>query len=209
MKRYLMEATSPGYGRERLKTRIRNDRSREMAYRRAIVATSLVGMASMAFVTLFQTGAVRRLPDPPTRRPNFDTATVNTSDEAYSYGMPDGPLTLAMHAANLSLAAAGPPERWRERPWIPVAASAFSGAQAAVAAQYLFWRMPFVDRAWCPYCVVDALAHFASFGLSLPETAKALGLADGRGAPPSRRRRSPRPAPLRAGSDPARPRLDR
>ncbi|MGP9820658.1 vitamin K epoxide reductase family protein [Salinarimonas sp. NSM] len=207
MKRYLMEATSPGYTPERLEARIRHDRSRDMAYRRAIVATSLVGMASMAFVTLFQTGTVRRLPDPPTRRPHFDTAKVNTSDEAYSYGMPDGPLTLAMHAANLSLAAAGPPERWRERPWIPVAASAFSGAQAAVAAQYLFYRMPFVDRAWCPYCMVDALAHFASFGLSLPETAKALGLVDERRVPPPPTRR--RPEPVRAGSDPARPRLDR
>lgn len=174
MKRVLMEATSPGYTPERLMRRVRHDRSREMAYRRAIVATSLVGMASMAFVTLFQTGAVRRLPDPPTRRPRFDTAKVNTSDEAYSYGMPDGPLTLSTHAANLTLAASGPPERWRERPWIPVAASAFSGAQAAVAAKYLFHDMPYVHRAWCPYCVVDALAHFASFGLSLPETARAI-----------------------------------
>lgn len=174
MKRMLMQATSPGYDPERLRDRVRTDRSREMRYRRAIVGASLVGMASMAFVTLFQTGVVRRLPDPPTRRPNFDTAKVNSSDEAYSYGMPDGPLTLGMHAANLALAAAGPPERWRERPWIPVAATAFSGAQAAVAAQYLFWRMPFVDRAWCPYCVVDALAHFASFGLSVPEATRAI-----------------------------------
>ncbi|MGJ3263736.1 MAG: vitamin K epoxide reductase family protein [Salinarimonas sp.] len=203
MKQYLMQATSPGYGPERLRDRIRHDRGRDMTYRRAIVATSLIGMASMAFVTLFQTGVVRRLPDPPTRRPHFDTAKVNTSDEAYSYGMPDGPLTLAMHAANLSLAAAGPPERWRDRPWLPVAASAFSGAQAAVAAQYLFWRMPFVDRAWCPYCVVDALAHMTSFGLTLPEAAKALGLVE----PPRRRPRRPRP--VRAESAPARPRLDR
>lgn len=199
MKQILMEATSPGYTPERLMTRVRHDRGREMAFRRAIVATSLVGMASMAFVTLFQTGVVRRLPDPPTRRPHFDTAKVNTSEEAYSYGMPDGPLTLAMHAANLSLAAAGPPERWRDRPWIPVAASGFSGAQAAVAAQYLFYRMPFVDRAWCPYCVVDALAHLASFGLSLPEAAKALGASRPHRAPRPHR---PPPGPVRGGSGP-------
>ena len=174
MKRYLREATSPGYAPEDLRHRVRADRSREMRYRRAIIATSLVGMASMAFVTMFQTGMVRRLPDPPTRRPRFDTAKVNNSDEAWSYGMPDGPITLGMHSANLALAAAGPPERWRDRPWIPIAASAFSGAQAAVAAQYLLWRMPFVDRVWCPYCVVDALAHFGSFGASLPEAARAI-----------------------------------
>lgn len=174
MKQILMEATSPGYEPERLMTRMRHDRSREMAYRRAIVATSLVGMASMAFVTLLQTGLVRRLPEPSTRRPRFDTTQINTSREAFSYGMPDGPLTLSMHAANLSLAAAGPPERWRDRPWLPIAASAFAGAQAGVAMKYLFYQMPVVDRAWCPYCVVDALAHFGSFALTVPEAMRAL-----------------------------------
>jgi uncharacterized membrane protein len=126
----------------------------------------------MALVSLFQTGMIRRLPDPPTRRPNFDTTKVNSSKEAYSYGMPDGPLALGFHAANLALAAAGPPERDRERPWLPLTASLLSGAQAAVAVKYLFYQMPQVDKAWCPYCIVDALAHFATFALTLPEAVK-------------------------------------
>ena len=29
--------------------------------------------------------------------------------------------------------------------------------------------MPKVDKAWCPYCVVDALTHFATLGLAVPE----------------------------------------
>jgi hypothetical protein len=36
--------------------------------------------------------------------------------------------------------------------------------------------MPKVDRAWCPYCSADALAHFATFALTLPEAGKAVGL---------------------------------
>ncbi|WP_230534074.1 vitamin K epoxide reductase family protein [Microvirga roseola] len=174
MREYLMEATSPGLSPRQLRDRIQNDRGREMRYRRAIVSVSLIGMASMAAVTLFQTGIIKRLPDPPVRRPRFDTERVNSSKEAYSYGMPDGPLALGMHAANLAMAAAGPPQRYEDRPWLPVLATVSSGAQAAVAAKYLFHQMPYVDKAWCPYCVVDALTHFATFALTLPETTRVI-----------------------------------
>ena len=46
--------------------------------------------------------------------------------------------------------------------------------------------MPYVDKAWCPYCIVDALAHFATLGLVLPEAVEAARnlLPDGRAAPP-------------------------
>src|SRR3546814_7620512 len=104
----------------------------------------------------------------------FHSDKVNSSNEAYGYGMPDGPLTLAAHSANVVLAAAGPPERYQDRPWIPLLASMISGTQAAVAAKYLFYTMPKVDKAWCPYCITDALTHFATFALTLPETGKAL-----------------------------------
>lgn len=174
MAQILMRITSGDMSPQELRDRIQNDRSPEMSYRRAIVGVSLLGIASMALVSLFQTGIVKRLPDPPTRRPRFDTEKVNSSEEAYGYGMPDGPLTLALHAANLAVAAAGPPERYRYRPWLPITATVVSGAQAAVAAKYLFYQMPYVNRAWCPYCVVDALTHFATFALTLPETARAI-----------------------------------
>lgn len=170
----LMQLTSGDMSPQELRDRLQNDRSHEMSYRRTIVGVSLLGIASMALVSLFQTGVVKRLPDPPTRRPRFDTAKVNSSKEAYSYGMPDGPLTLALHAANLALAAAGPPQRYEDRPWLPITATVLSGAQASIAAKYLFYQMPYVDRAWCPYCVVDALTHFATFTLTLPETVKAI-----------------------------------
>ena len=74
----------------------------------------------------------------------------------------------------MTLAAAGPPARWRNRPWIPILATLTSFAQAAVAAKYLFYQMPKVKKAWCPYCIVDALTHFATFALTLPESAKAV-----------------------------------
>lgn len=101
---------------------------------------------------------------------HFDTEKINFSDKAFSYGMPDGPLVVAMHAANLAIAAEGLPGRHENSPWLSAAATVLSGAQAAVAAKYLFCQMPKVDRAWCPYCVVDALTHFVTFALTLPES---------------------------------------
>lgn len=43
--------------------------------------------------------------------------------------------------------------------------------------------MPKVDKAWCPYCVVDALTHFATVALTIPEAAKALGFGGGPSSP--------------------------
>lgn len=175
MKELLMEATSGDMNPEELARSIRYDDRREMRARRAIVGASLLGMAAMGIVALLQTGIVKTLPDPPVDTPNFDTEKVNTSEEAFSYGMPDAPLVLVTHAINVAIAAAGPADRYRDRPWLPLAALAMALPQAGMAAKYLFYQMPKVDKAWCPYCVVDALTHFATVALTLPEAARALG----------------------------------
>jgi len=132
-------------------------------------------MAAMGLVALLQTGIVKKLPDPPVDTPNFDTEKVNLSEEAFSYGMPDAPLVLVTHAINVAIASAGPPDRHQDRGWLPLAAVATALPQAAMAAKYLFYQMPKVDKAWCPYCVVDALTHFTTLALALPEVMKALG----------------------------------
>lgn len=180
MKELLMEATSGGMSARELKDSVRHDERPEMRYRRGIVAVSLIGMAAMGIVSLLQTGIVKDLPDPKTKVPNFDTKKVNTSEEAYSYGMPDAPLVLVSHATNIAIAAAGPAGRYEDRPWLPLAALFTALPQAAIAAKYLFYQMPKVDKAWCPYCVVDALTHFTTVALTLPEAIRALGVVSGR-----------------------------
>ena len=174
MKNPLMWATSGDLSPSDLRRALQEGGGQDLALRRAITAVSLVGVASMAVVSLFQMGAIKHLPDPPTRRPKWRSDRINSSDEAYGYGMPDAPLTVFAHGANMTLAAAGPPDRWRNRPWLPILATAASFAQAAVAAKYLFHQMPRVEKAWCPYCIVDALTHFATLALTVPETVKAV-----------------------------------
>lgn len=160
-----------GHSTRDLRDDARNDRSVHMRRRRAVVAVSLVGIASMALTTMLQMGMVRRLPDPPIRR--FKTKRVNLSDEAFSYGGPDSPVVILTHALNIVLATTGGADRARHHPWLPVLAASLAGVQSAMAAKYLFYQMPYVDEAYCPYCIVDALTHFATLGLIVPEAVDA------------------------------------
>lgn len=189
MREILMRLTSAELEPSELSRSLRNTDDREMAYRRGVVMVSLLGIASMGLVSLFQTGTIKRLPDPPVRKPHFDSEKDNGSDEAYSYGMPDAPLTVVMQALNLAIASAGPAGRVQNRPWLAFLATATASVQTAMAAKYLFYQMPKVDKAWCPYCVFDALTHFATLALTLPETRKAVMLT----------RRAERPAAFAVG----------
>jgi uncharacterized membrane protein len=142
----------------------------EMRLRRALVGVSLAGIAAMGVVTLLQSGLVRHLPDPPVGK--FHSDKVNSSHEAYRRGTPDAPLAITAHAVNLTLATLGGADRARRTPWLPLLATLIAVPQAATAAQYLFHQMPKVDKAWCPYCIVDALTLFATLGLTLKESAR-------------------------------------
>jgi uncharacterized membrane protein len=157
---------------QQLRRELQEGDSPDLSLRRAIIGLSLVGIASMAVVTLYQTGILRHLPDPPVRR--FDSEKVNSSDTAYQYGVPDGTITLASHATNIVMAAFGGTDRAREQPWIPLVAAGKAGAEAVVATKYLFYEMPVVEKAWWGYCIVDALMHIGTFALTLPEAVKTI-----------------------------------
>lgn len=157
---------------QQLREELQESDTPDLRRRRGIVIFSLIGMASMAAVTLYQMGLIRHLPDPPLSR--FDSDRVNASDTAYQYGVPDGTLTLAGHATNAAMAAFGGRRRMAEQPWVPIAASGKAAIEAAIAAKYLFYQMPVVEKKWCGYCIVDAVMHIGTFALTLPEAMSAL-----------------------------------
>ncbi|SFH26955.1 Vitamin K epoxide reductase family protein [Palleronia marisminoris] len=167
-----------GYSTDELRHDIRRDAGAAARRRRGVVVASLLGIAAIGATTLLQMGLVRRLPDPPVR--GFKTKHVNLSDEAFSYGRPDSPVVVFAHAFNMVLAATGGCDRARRAPLVPLLAGTIAGAQAAMAAKYLFHDMPYVDEAWCPYCITDALTHFTTFGLTLPEAIEASRILRGR-----------------------------
>ena len=160
------ENTAQGLRRE-----LQEGNTDDLWRRRAIIGLSLLGMGAMAAVSLFQTGIVKHLPDPPLA--GFDSDKVNSSDTAYMLGVPDGTLSLASLAANIPLAAYGGANRAAENPLIPLAAAGKATLEAAVAGWY-FYQMPAKEKAWCGYCIAGALANFAIAALTLPEARKAL-----------------------------------
>jgi uncharacterized membrane protein len=162
----LLTGLSPG----ELRTQLQRSTDPHVKRRRAIIVTSIVGMASMAAVSLLQTGVIRHLPDPPLD--SFDSDKVNSSDIAYALGAPDGTLSLAALGINLPLAAFGGASRIRRTPYVPIAAAVKAGLEAAAAAWY-FYQMPAKEKKWCAYCIAGAIANFTVFGLTLPEAATA------------------------------------
>jgi uncharacterized membrane protein len=144
----------------------------DMKRRRSIIGLSLAGMASMAAVSLLQTGIVRHLPDPPLK--SFDSDQVNTSRIAYQFGLPDGTVSLASFALNVPLAALGGADRARRHPWVPLLVAAKAAAEA-VGAGWYFYQMPAREKKWCGYCIAGAMASFGVLALALPEARRALG----------------------------------
>jgi uncharacterized membrane protein len=139
--------------------------------RRAVVGLSLVSAGSMGLIALYQMGILKHLPDFGVR--GFDSRKVNGSPQAYSYfETPDAALGLASYAATIVLAAAGPHDRARRRPWIPLAMAGKAAIDAAAAGKLTVdqWTK---HRAFCAWCLIAAAATFAVLPLAIPEAREA------------------------------------
>jgi uncharacterized membrane protein len=136
-----------------------------MKLRRAIIGTSVAGMASMVPVTMLQTGIVHHLHDPPIK--GFHSDAANSSLIAYKFGVPDGAMSVASFAVNIPLAAFGDADRVRTKPLIPLIAAGKAAIDVATSAWY-FNEMR-RGKKWCPYCIVGAISSLAVFLLTVPE----------------------------------------
>lgn len=136
-----------------------------LARRRAIVGLSLVSIASMGVISLYQTGIIKHLPEPP----GFNADKVDAAPEAYPYGLaPDATLGLVSYATTLTLAAMGGQSRAQQQPLIPLALAGKLLVDAVVAAK-LTWDQWAKHKAFCSYCLVAATATFAAVPLVIPE----------------------------------------
>ena len=154
-----------------LRKELQEKETKGLRRRRAIIGLSLLGMGAMTAVSLFQTGIIKHLPDPPID--SFDSDKVNSSDTAYALGVPDGTLSLASLAANIPIAAFGGTDRAEKQPLVPIFAAGKSLVEAIVAGWY-FYQMPTKEKAWCGYCITGAFANVGIAVLTLPEAIEAL-----------------------------------
>lgn len=160
---------------------LREGQSPDLTRRRWIVGLSLLGTAMAQLVTLYQTGIVKRLPDPPGGDDKLFNATkVDASNYAYQrLDVPDGTLMLGTYAVTAGLASAGGMDRARTQPLLPLAmaAKALYDAVTTVRLGREEWAE---NHALCQYCQVATLASLASAALALPEAARAAGTLLGR-----------------------------
>jgi uncharacterized membrane protein len=135
--------------------------------RRAIVGLSLVAIGAMGIISLYQTGIIRHLPEPPL--PKLDADKVDASAEAYShFDTPDAVLGLGNYAATLGLAAMGGKDRSQTRRWIPLALAAKAALDAFQGVR-LTVDQTVKQRAYCFWCLLTAAASIAMLHFAIPE----------------------------------------
>ena len=154
-----------------LSRELREETSPDLRRRRWVIGLSIAGTVAAQLVALYQTGILKRLPDPPVGP--FDSEKVDASDYAYKrLQTPDGFLMLGTYAVTGALAAAGGRDRATEQPWLPIAAAAktFYDAATTVVLGREEWAE---NKALCAYCQAATLASFASAALAMPEALRA------------------------------------
>lgn len=145
----------------------------DLRRRRAVVGLSMVGAAAGIVVSLYQTGVIHHLPDPPSGG-LFQSDKVDASGYAYKRAQtPDGLAMLINYGVTALLAGAGGKDRARDLPWLPVALAAKVATD--VATNLVLAREEWAEnKALCFYCQTAAVASLASLPLALPEARTAL-----------------------------------
>ncbi|WP_247236472.1 vitamin K epoxide reductase family protein [Telluribacter sp. SYSU D00476] len=137
---------------------IRDDRSEAVESRRKIAALAATGLVDFSFISLYQLGYIKHMPDLPGEV--FDSEKVNSSKDAVLLGIPDAPISLLMYAATVLLATAATRQTRYSRYFDLLMGSIILG-QAAGGAHYLY-NMAKVQKKVCLYCVAGALINFVS-----------------------------------------------
>jgi hypothetical protein len=158
---------------QQLSRELREGNSADLTNRRWIIGLSMVGASMGMIVSLYQTGILDKLPDPPL--PFFDSDRVDSANYAYSrLNAPDGPMMVANYAITAWLAATGGMNRAKNSPLLPIA----MGVKAvidSIAALKLATEEWGENRALCAYCQVATLCSLASVAFALPKVLEASG----------------------------------
>ena len=154
-----------------LSRELREGQSPDLTNRRWIIGLSLLGTVAGQVVTMYQTGIIKRLPDPPL--PYVDSNKVNASDYAYKrFDTPDAVLMIITYGLTAWLASAGGKDRAEKQPWLPIALGLKTMADTATNIQLAKeeWAE---NKAFCAYCQTASALSIASMALAVPEMMKA------------------------------------
>lgn len=148
---------------------LRTGHNEDLDARRKVILLSALGLLDFSIISLYQTGVIKHLPDIP--HPLFDSDKVNASKDAYMFGAPDGPISAVAYAATMVLASAGGSKKTGRAPAMDVALGA-TVAGNAVGAVFYMYKMIFVQKKICLYCVAGAAINIASAVIVAPTVIK-------------------------------------
>lgn len=152
---------------EQVSDALRRYESGHLTHRRVATGLSLAAILALAVVDAYQTGLLRRVPEP--RLPFLDADRVDASGEAYhSFGTPDAGLGIVSYGITLALVGAGAADRAEQKPWLPLLAAAKVVSDAANGG-YLFAEQISKHKKVCSWCTLTALVSLTSVPLVLPE----------------------------------------
>lgn len=144
---------------------------KDLQRRRKVMTLAAVGVADFAFLSLYQSGAINRLPELPFK--SFDSNKVNAAPDAYRMGAPDAAISALLYAGSLVLASYGGTEKSGRKPVFDIALGTVVTANAAGAVLYL-GNMIFKQKKVCPYCIAGAVINLVSAAVIAPTVAKAF-----------------------------------
>jgi uncharacterized membrane protein len=155
-----------------LSEELRYGQSPDMNRRRWIIGLSLVGVALGQIVTLYQTGIIHHLPDPPVGP--FDSDKVDASDYAYKrLQTPDAVGMISTYGITTALAAAGGVNRAVDNPALPI--SLLAKTLGDVATNLTLAKEEWKEnKALCFYCQMATVASVATVALAVPEAVTAV-----------------------------------
>lgn len=142
-----------------------NGTDEDLQKRRKILGLSALGLVDFAFLSLYQAGVIKRVPDLPWKA--FDSNKVNASLDAYQMGAPDATISAWIYSTNMVLATAGGSKNSGRKPILDLLLGATVAANAAGALYYLS-NMAFYQKKICPYCVAGAAINIASAVIMKP-----------------------------------------
>ncbi|GGO31543.1 vitamin K epoxide reductase family protein [Deinococcus humi] len=151
---------------------LREVQTPDLTRRRWIIGLSLLGAAMGQIVSLYQTGIIRHLPDPPL--PIFNSDRVDASEYGYKrLQTSDALMMVVNYGVTAWLAGAGGKDRMTSLPLLPVAMGLKVLGDTAFAIELgrEEWQE---NKALCVYCQAATLASLASLVLAVPETRKAI-----------------------------------
>jgi len=151
---------------------LRLETSADLNRRRWLVGLSMLGATIGQVVSLYQTGIIKRLPDPPI--PFINSNKVNASDYAYKrMDTPDALLMLLTYSVTAILAGAGGKNRAQTNPVLPIAMGIKTLADTALNLKLAReeWQG---NKALCFYCQTATVVSAVSAALAMPEAVKAV-----------------------------------